>query len=144
MILVPKVVQFVVVIHKDVTEVNQIEHLKNLCKTHIHVQSTNNPIILNLILEHKRSNGKCVVQVIIKRTYCNIFFISIFILFYLIQKLKGELKSDNTFKLINDLPPQIIEEDKGIPTNLASFKLDLQDNEKKAKDELILPYTLYV
>ncbi|KAL4084665.1 hypothetical protein QTP88_027592 [Uroleucon formosanum] len=115
----PKVVQFVVVIHKDVTEVNQIEHLKNLCKTHIHVQSTNNPIILNLILELKRSNGKCVVQ-----------------------KLKGELKSDNTFKLINDLPPQIIEEDKGIPTNLASFKLDLQDNEKKAKDELILPYTL--
>lgn len=79
MILVPKVVQFVVVIHKDVTEVNQIEHLKNLCKTHIHVQSTNNPIILNLILELKRSNGKCVVQVITKRTYCNIFlFLSLY------------------------------------------------------------------
>jgi len=31
-----------------------------------------------------------------------------------------------------------------IPTNLASFKLDLKDNEKKAKEELILPYTLYV
>jgi len=42
------------------------------------------------------------------------------------------------------LPPQKIEEDKGIPTNLASFKLDLQDNEKKAKEELILPYTLYI
>ncbi|XP_060872264.1 elongator complex protein 5 [Metopolophium dirhodum] len=115
----PKVVQFVAVIHKDVTEVNQIEHLKNICKTHVYVQSTNNPLIINLILEHKRSNGKCVVQ-----------------------KLKGELKSDSTFKLINDLPPPKIEEDKGIPTNLASFKLDLQDNEKKAKEELILPYTL--
>ncbi|NP_001233011.1 uncharacterized protein LOC100572529 [Acyrthosiphon pisum] len=115
----PKVVQFVVVVHKDVTEVNQIEHLKNICKTHVNVQSTNNPLFLNLILEHKRSNGKCVVQ-----------------------KLKGELKSDSTFKLINDLPPIKIEEDKGIPTNLASFKLDLQDSEKKAKDELILPYTL--
>jgi len=66
MILVPKVVQFVVVIHKDVTEVNQIEHLKNICKTHVNVQSTNNPLVLNLILEHKRSNGKCVIQVIIK------------------------------------------------------------------------------
>jgi len=66
MILVPKVVQFVVVIHRDVTEVNQIEHLKNICKTYVHVQSTNNPLVLNLILEHKRSNGKCVVQVIIK------------------------------------------------------------------------------
>ncbi|CAI6361985.1 unnamed protein product [Macrosiphum euphorbiae] len=94
----PKDVQFVVVVHKD---------------------SSNNPLILNLILEHKRSNGKCVVQ-----------------------KLKGELKSDSTFKLINDLPPPKIEEDKGIPTNLASFQLDLQDSEKKAKEELILPYTL--
>ncbi|CAH1736554.1 unnamed protein product [Aphis gossypii] len=117
----PKIVQFVAVIHNDITEVNQIEHLKNLCKTHVQVQSTNNPLFLNLRLEHKRSNGKCVVQ-----------------------KLKGELKSDCSFKLINDLPPQKIEEDKGIPTNLASFKLDLQDNEKKAKEELILPYTLYI
>ncbi|XP_015373816.1 PREDICTED: elongator complex protein 5 isoform X2 [Diuraphis noxia] len=113
------IVQFVVVIHKDVTEINQIEHLKNICKTHIHVQTANNPFILNLRLEHKRSNGKCVVQ-----------------------KLKGELKSDFTFQLINDLPPQKIEDDKIIPTNLASFKLDLQDSEKKAKEELILPYTL--
>lgn len=46
---------------------------------------------------------------------------------------------------MDDLPlPQLIEEDKGIPTNLASFKLDLQENEKKAKEGLILPYTLYV
>ncbi|KAL5233368.1 hypothetical protein ACI65C_000778 [Semiaphis heraclei] len=113
------IVQFVVVIHRDVTEINQIDHLKCICKTHIHIQTANNPLILNLRLEHKRSNGKCVVQ-----------------------KLKGELKSDSTFQLINDLPPQKIEEDKSIPTNLASFKLDLQDNEKKAKEELILPYTL--
>lgn len=43
---------------------------------------------------------------------------------------------------MDDLPPLMIEEEKGIPTNLASFKLDLQDNEKKAKEELVLPYTL--
>lgn len=116
----PHVVQLVAVVHEDVTEAYQIEHLKNICKTHIYVQNIlNNPLILNLRLEHKRSNGKCIVQ-----------------------KLKGELKSDCKFKLINDLIPQKIEEEKGIPTNLASFKLDLQDNEKKAKDELILPYTL--
>uniref|UniRef100_A0A2S2NZ92 Elongator complex protein 5 n=1 Tax=Schizaphis graminum TaxID=13262 RepID=A0A2S2NZ92_SCHGA len=115
----PNIVQCVAVIHNDVTEVNQIEHLKNICKTHVQVQSTNNPLFLKLRLEHKRSNGKCVVQ-----------------------KLSGELKSDCSFKLINDLAPQKIEEDKGIPKNLASFKLDLQDNEKKAKEELILPYTL--
>lgn len=54
------------------------------------------------------------------------------------------MKSDCKFKLINDLAPQRIEEEKSIPTNLASFKLDLQDDEKKAKEELILPYTLYV
>ncbi|XP_022175736.1 elongator complex protein 5 isoform X2 [Myzus persicae] len=114
----PNIVQVVAVIHNDVTEVNQIGHLKNLCKTHVLVQSTNNPLVLNLRLEHKRSNGKCVVQ-----------------------KLKGELKSDIVFQLINDLPPQQIEEDKSIPTNLASFKLDLQASEKKAKEELILPYT---
>lgn len=45
---------------------------------------------------------------------------------------------------MNDLPPKMVEEEQGIPTNLASFKLDLQENEKKAKEELILPYTLYV
>lgn len=45
---------------------------------------------------------------------------------------------------MDDLPPKIVEEEQGIPTNLASFKLDLQENEKKAKEELILPYTLYV
>lgn len=45
---------------------------------------------------------------------------------------------------MDDLAPKIVEEEIGIPTNLASFKLDLQDNEKKAKEELILPYTLYV
>lgn len=66
MILVPHVVQFVAIIHEDVTESYQIEHLKNICKTHIHIQSINSPLILNLRLEHKRSNGKCVVQVIIK------------------------------------------------------------------------------
>lgn len=64
-ILVPSVVQVVAIIHEDVTEADHIEHLKNVCKTHIHVQSTINPFILNLRLEHKRSNGKCVVQVII-------------------------------------------------------------------------------
>ncbi|XP_025422950.1 elongator complex protein 5 [Sipha flava] len=116
---VPNVVQLVAVIHEDVTEKHYTEHLKNICKTYIHVQNTNNPLVLNLRLEHKRSNGKCVVQ-----------------------KLKGELKSDCTFKLINDLLPQTIEEEKGIPKNLASFKLDLQENEKKAKEELVLPYTL--
>jgi hypothetical protein len=42
------------------------------------------------------------------------------------------------------LLPQTIEEEKGIPKNLASFKLDLQENEKKAKEELVLPYTLLV
>lgn len=45
---------------------------------------------------------------------------------------------------MDDLLPQIVEEEKGIPTNLASFKLDLQENEKKAKEELVLPYTLLV
>lgn len=45
---------------------------------------------------------------------------------------------------MDDLPTKIIEEEKGIPTNLASFKMDLQENEKKAKEKLILPYTLYV
>lgn len=43
---------------------------------------------------------------------------------------------------MDDIPPKIVEEEPGIPTNLASFKLDLQENEKKAKEELILPYTL--
>lgn len=66
MILVPNVVQFVAIIHEDVTEPYQIEHLKNICKTHVHIQSINSPLILTLRLEHKRSNGKCVVQVIIK------------------------------------------------------------------------------
>lgn len=66
MFLVPNVVQFVAVIHEDVTESHKIEHLKNICKTHIHIQSTNSPLVLNLRLEHKRSNGKCVVQVIIQ------------------------------------------------------------------------------
>lgn len=56
--------QLVAVIHEDVTEAYQIEHLKNICKTHIHVQSTYHKPILNLRIEHKRSNGKCVVQVI--------------------------------------------------------------------------------
>lgn len=60
-----------------------------------------------------------------------------------IQKLVGELKSEGKFKLMDDIP-QKIEEDPGIPTNLASFKLDLKVNEKKAKEELVLPYTLYV
>lgn len=64
MILVPNVVQLVAVIHEDVTEKHHTEHLKNMCKTYIFVQSTNNPLVLNLRLEHKRSNGKCVVQVI--------------------------------------------------------------------------------
>lgn len=45
---------------------------------------------------------------------------------------------------MDDLLPQTIEEEKGLPTNLASFKLDLQENEKKAKEELVLPYTLLV
>lgn len=45
---------------------------------------------------------------------------------------------------MDNLPLKIVEEDKGIPTNLASFKIDLQENEKKAKEELVLPYTLYV
>lgn len=66
MFLAPNVVQFVAVIHEDLTEAYQIEHLKNICKTHIYVQSTYNPFILNLRLEHRRSNGKCVVQVNIK------------------------------------------------------------------------------
>lgn len=65
MILVPSVVQLVAVIHEDVTEAYQIEHLKNICKTHIRVQSTYQKPILNLRIEHKRSNGKCVVQVIV-------------------------------------------------------------------------------
>lgn len=65
-ILVPNVVQFVAVVHNDVTEECQIEHLKNICKTYIHVQSTSNPSVLNLRLEHKRSNGKCAIQVIIE------------------------------------------------------------------------------
>lgn len=73
---------------------------------------------------------------------CKMYSVYYIILF--IQKLKGELKSDCTFKLIDDLPPQKIEDEICIPKNLASFKLDLQDNEKKAKEELILPYTLYV
>jgi hypothetical protein len=60
---VPNVVQLVAVIHEDVTEKHYTEHLKNICKTYIHVQNTNNPLVLNLRLEHKRSNGKCVVQV---------------------------------------------------------------------------------
>lgn len=38
----------------------------------------------------------------------------------------------------------MVEEEKGLPINLASFKIDLQDNEKKAKEELVLPYMLYV
>lgn len=53
------------VVHEDVTETYQIEHLKNICKTHIHVQSSKSPLVLSLRLEHKRSNGKCIVQVII-------------------------------------------------------------------------------
>jgi len=81
MILVPNIVQFVVVIHKDVTEINQIEHLKNICKTHIHIQTANNPLILNLRLEHKRSNGKCVVQVIIKCMVIYFYVYNYFILF---------------------------------------------------------------
>lgn len=80
MIIVPNVVQFVAVIHEDVSEAYQIEHLKNLCKTHIHVQVTNSPLILNLKLEHKRSNGKCVVQVIIKIVV--IYFIVASIIFF--------------------------------------------------------------
>jgi hypothetical protein len=79
MILVPNIVQCVAVIHNDVTEVNQIEHLKNICKTHVQVQSTNNPLFLKLRLEHKRSNGKCVVQVI--KQFIVIFLIYIIILF---------------------------------------------------------------
>ncbi|XP_050425181.1 elongator complex protein 5 [Adelges cooleyi] len=113
----PKVVQTIAVIHDDVTETIKIEHLKNLCKTHIHVQSTDSPRVLNLKLEHKRSSGKCVVQ-----------------------KLKGEMKVDGNFKLIVDTP-KIIEDDKSVPMNLASFKLVLEDSEKIAKDKLILPYT---
>lgn len=64
--IVPNVVQLVAIIHEDVTEPYQIEHFKNICKTHIHIQSINIPLILTVRLEHKRSNGKCVVQVIIK------------------------------------------------------------------------------
>jgi len=70
---VPNIVQLVSVIHEDVTEAYQIEHLKNICKTHIYVQNTsNNSLILNLKLEHKRSNGKCIVQVIVK--FANRYF----------------------------------------------------------------------
>lgn len=44
---------------------------------------------------------------------------------------------------MDDLPLQKIEKEIGNNIlNLASFKLDLQDSEKKAKEELILPYTL--
>jgi len=82
MVLVPNIVQVVAVIHNDVTEVNQIGHLKNLCKTHIHVQSTNNPFILNLRLEHKRSNGKCVVQVIIK-CMANYFYVYNYLILFI-------------------------------------------------------------
>lgn len=78
----PYVVQLVVVVHEDVTEVYQIEHLKTLCKTHIHVQSTNNLLVLNLKLEHKRSNGKCVVQVIHKITNFVIFYNMFIVLLY--------------------------------------------------------------
>lgn len=60
------------------------------------------------------------------------------------QKINGELKSDCKFQFIDNLPPKMVEEEKGVPTNLASFKIDLQDNEKKAKEELVLPYMLYV
>lgn len=80
-----------VVVHKDVTEDNQIEHLKNICKTHVHVQSTNNPLILNLILEHRRSNGKCVVQVIIKRLVIYFYFYDYNFLFYLEIKRRIEI-----------------------------------------------------
>jgi len=64
-ILVPNVVQLVAVVHGDVTETYQIEHLKNICKTYIHVQSTYDPLMLSLNIEHKRSNGKCITQVIV-------------------------------------------------------------------------------
>lgn len=70
MILVPSVVQLVAVIHEDVTNAYEIEHLKNICKTHIYVQSTVHKSILSLRLEHKRSNGKCAVQVRLNITYC--------------------------------------------------------------------------
>lgn len=73
LILVPNVVQLVAVIHEDVTEKHYTEHLKNMCKTYIHVQSTINPHVLSLRLEHKRSNGKCVVQVtVILYLFCTI------------------------------------------------------------------------
>lgn len=45
---------------------------------------------------------------------------------------------------MDDFSPKIVEEEKSIPTNLASFKMDLQEDEKKAKLGLVLPYTLYV
>lgn len=69
------------VIHEDVTEVYQVEHLKNICKTHIHVQSYKNPLVLNIRLEHRRSNGKSVVQVIIINFYVFILNYLYFILF---------------------------------------------------------------
>lgn len=78
----PYVVQLVAVVHEDVTEVYQIEHLKTLCKTHIHVQSTYNMLVLNLRLEHKRSNGKCVVQVIHKIINFVIFYNILIVLLY--------------------------------------------------------------
>jgi len=58
--------------------------------------------------------------------------------------LKGELKSDGYLKQVDNSSPTLLEEEKAIPSHLASFKIDLHENEKKAKDELILPYTLYV
>lgn len=82
MILVPHVVQLVAVVHEDLTEKHHTEHLKNMCKTHIHVQSTNNPLVLNLRLEHKRSNGKCVVQVIIYLVILYLFVLLILIIYY--------------------------------------------------------------
>lgn len=83
MITVPDVVQLVAVIHNDVTEAYQVEHIKNICKTHVHILSTSNPLILNLILEHKRSNGKCVVQVIIRFVIINYVCFVLFILYCL-------------------------------------------------------------
>lgn len=85
----PHVVQFVAVIHEDVTKENEIEHLKNICKTHIHVQSHYNPLILNLKLDHKRSNGKSVVQVIIIFEAEYLFILFIYITHFVFSETKG-------------------------------------------------------
>ncbi|XP_050537760.1 elongator complex protein 5 isoform X2 [Daktulosphaira vitifoliae] len=117
---VPNFAQIISIVHEDITEEVEVEHIKKLCNTYIHVQYLGDTTMLQLNLEHKRSNGKCASQ-----------------------NLNGKLKSDGNFKLIVNSPQNIeeISNEKSLPVNLASFKLVLEESEREAKDKLILPYT---